>query len=202
MGPTLNYWYNSSKRNLYPSNWINLLLQTAFTRVSYIECCIVLCQLLSLLFKLSINLSRLPLDRKTARIILIFKRGRKDLAWNYQHPTPPLYDVSHNMGPTLITDAIVSKRNLYPSNWINLLLQTAFTRVSYIECCIVLCQLLSLLFKLSINLSRLPLDRKTARIIPIFKRGTKDLVGNYQPIRMTSAVVKVLERILFFDYIC
>jgi hypothetical protein len=51
----------------------------------------------------------------------------------------------------------------------------------------------SLLFKLSLNFSRLPQDWKTAHIIPIFKKDRKDLAENYQPISMTSAVVKHLE---------
>ena len=66
------------------------------------------------------------------------------------------------------------------------------------ECHTVLCQPLSPLFKLSLNLSRLPLDWKTAHIIPTFKKVRKDLAENYRPISMTSAVVKVLERIIQF----
>ncbi|XP_065575020.1 uncharacterized protein LOC136036615 [Artemia franciscana] len=64
------------------------------------------------------------------------------------------------------------------------------------ECHTVLCQSLSLLFKLSLNLSRVTLDWKTAYIIPIFDKGTKDLVKNYKPINMTSAVVLILDRII------
>ena len=40
------------------------------------------------------------------------------------------------------------------------------------------------------------LDWKTAHIIPIFKKGRKDLAENYRPIKMTSAVVKAPERII------
>ena len=64
------------------------------------------------------------------------------------------------------------------------------------ECCTVLCQPLFLVFKLSLYLSRLAQDWKTAHIISIFKKGRKDLAENYQPISMTSAVVKILTRII------
>ena len=63
------------------------------------------------------------------------------------------------------------------------------------EGCTVLSQPFPLLFKLSLNLSRLSLDWKTAHKIPIFKKSRKDLAINYKPISMMLVVVKVLERI-------
>ena len=60
------------------------------------------------------------------------------------------------------------------------------------EYCTILCQPLSLLFKLSLSLSRLTLDWKTAHIIPISKKGRK--AGKLLTINMTSAVIRVLKK--------
>ena len=39
-------------------------------------------------------------------------------------------------------------------------------------------------------------DRRTANIIPIFKKGDKDNPGNYQPVSLTSAICKIKEGII------
>ena len=55
---------------------------------------------------------------------------------------------------------------------------------------------LSILFKLSFYTSSIPLEWKTAYVVPVHKRGSKSDVENYRPISLTSLVMKVLERIV------
>ena len=49
----------------------------------------------------------------------------------------------------------------------------------------------------SINIETLPYWWKRANITPIHKKGSKDTVGNYRPIALTSVLCKLLEKILF-----
>jgi len=99
------------------------------------------------------------------------------------------------MEPILITDKLVLKEltSLKLNKFAG---PDSIHLCNFHECCTVLCQPLSLLLKLSLNLSRLPLDWKTPCIIPIFKNHRKDLAENYQPISTTNAFVKVIERII------
>ena len=53
---------------------------------------------------------------------------------------------------------------------------------------------LSLLFNLSFSTGCIPLDWKTALVVPVYKKGDKGSVENYRPISLTSLVMKVLER--------
>ena len=46
-----------------------------------------------------------------------------------------------------------------------------------------------------------PDDLKFARVVPIFKAGTKDGPGNYQPIPILSFVARVFEK-LIYDQLC
>ena len=52
------------------------------------------------------------------------------------------------------------------------------------------------LFNKSIQDGSLPEDWVSANIAPVFKRGNKHLISNYQPISLTSIVSKVLERLI------
>ena len=56
---------------------------------------------------------------------------------------------------------------------------------------------LTLLFKASIHQSTLPLDWKTALVMPLFKKGSKSDPSNYRPISLTSVCCKVLEHIIY-----
>src|SRR6201990_563100 len=51
---------------------------------------------------------------------------------------------------------------------------------------------LYLIFKRSIAIE----DWKTAYVVPIFKKGSKEDLGNYRPVSLTSLVVKILEKLL------
>ena len=52
------------------------------------------------------------------------------------------------------------------------------------------------LFNMSINDGVLPEDWKTAFVSPIFKKGAKNIAGNYRPITLTCILCKVLENIV------
>lgn len=55
---------------------------------------------------------------------------------------------------------------------------------------------LLLIFKQSINTSKLPEDWKKAQISAIFKKGNKSQAKNYRPVSLTSIVCKTLEKII------
>ena len=53
------------------------------------------------------------------------------------------------------------------------------------------------LFNFSLQSGTSPVEWKSAHVIPIFKKGQKDLVKNYRPISLTSLLVKTLERLIY-----
>ena len=55
---------------------------------------------------------------------------------------------------------------------------------------------LFLLFNLSLSSGQIPRQWKTATIIPVFKKGSKNLTKNYRPISLTSSLCRLFERIL------
>ena len=59
-----------------------------------------------------------------------------------------------------------------------------------------LCLYLVQLFRLSLELRRIPIAWKTAIVVPIFKNGCKKDVRNYRPISITSCCSRILERII------
>ena len=52
---------------------------------------------------------------------------------------------------------------------------------------------LTLLFKLSLKKGELPLDWKSANVMPIFKKGNKQESRNYRPVSLTCVVCKIFE---------
>ena len=52
------------------------------------------------------------------------------------------------------------------------------------------------MFERSVRFSEIPEDWKAAFVVPIFKKGKREEVGNYRPVSLTSLVVKVLEKII------
>ena len=54
----------------------------------------------------------------------------------------------------------------------------------------------AIIFQQSIDQSRVPLQWRTANVIPIFKKGSKRDAANYRPISLTSHIGKLLERII------
>ena len=60
------------------------------------------------------------------------------------------------------------------------------------------------IFNQSITLSLFPDEWKTARVIPIYKSGKRNVAGNYRPISVLPAISKIMEKILYdqlYDYL-
>ena len=55
---------------------------------------------------------------------------------------------------------------------------------------------LHILFNHSINTGQVPSTWKEVAVVPIYKAGDRSLAKNYRPISLTSAMMKVLERII------
>ena len=55
---------------------------------------------------------------------------------------------------------------------------------------------LYLIFNRSLEFGEIPEDWKLANVVPIFKKGDREDIGNYRPVSLTSLVVKILEKIL------
>ena len=55
---------------------------------------------------------------------------------------------------------------------------------------------LSLLYKLSYNTGIIPQEWKLGNVVPVFKKGSKNLVENYRPISLTCLVMKIFEKII------
>jgi hypothetical protein len=51
---------------------------------------------------------------------------------------------------------------------------------------------LQVIFNRSLELWIVPEDKKIAHITPIYRKGPKDILGNYRPISLTSVVGKLL----------
>ena len=55
---------------------------------------------------------------------------------------------------------------------------------------------LTRLFNYSLSRGTLPIDWKTANVVPVFKSGEQTAIDNYRPVSLTSVVVKSLERLI------
>ena len=64
------------------------------------------------------------------------------------------------------------------------------------NCSKSLCKPLSIMFKLSYNGGILSSEWKSANIVPVHKKGDKDLVNIYRPISLISLTAKIMERII------
>ena len=58
---------------------------------------------------------------------------------------------------------------------------------------------LAILFEKSLRERRIPGDWRSAKVTPIFKKGSKAVPGNYRPVSLTSATCKLMERIVKED---
>ena len=56
-----------------------------------------------------------------------------------------------------------------------------------------ICEPLSLIFNKSLKQGKLPRAWKDGNIVPIFKKGSRKLAGNYRPISLTSVCGKIME---------
>ncbi len=55
---------------------------------------------------------------------------------------------------------------------------------------------LTSLFNKSLSQGLVPADWKTANVTPVFKKGARNISGNYRPSSLTSVVGKILENII------
>ena len=55
---------------------------------------------------------------------------------------------------------------------------------------------LKIIFESSLSSAQIPDDWKNARVVPIPKKGSRAVAGNYRPVSLTSTVCKLLERIM------
>ena len=64
------------------------------------------------------------------------------------------------------------------------------------NCASALCTPLTLLFQSSFYTCNIPNDWKTANVVPVYKKGSKNSVQNYRPISLTSLIMKVYEKVI------
>ena len=64
------------------------------------------------------------------------------------------------------------------------------------SCCEALLPYMKILFNSSIQSSEIPQDFKDANVVPIFKKGDKQLSCNYRPVSLTSILGKILESLV------
>ena len=56
---------------------------------------------------------------------------------------------------------------------------------------------LTLIFNQCMTLSCFPDEWKTAKVVPLYKNGQRNIPGNYRPISVLPAISKIMERILY-----
>lgn len=71
-----------------------------------------------------------------------------------------------------------------------------FSSTFYKEIANIICHPLSAIFNLSFSCGKLPAAWKTARVIPIYKKGDAADPANYRPIALTCIPCKAMERIV------
>jgi len=66
----------------------------------------------------------------------------------------------------------------------------------FVSCADVLAEPLSIIFQESYDSGIIPLDWKTANIVPVFKKGDKADPNNYRPVSLASVPCKIMESII------
>ena len=56
--------------------------------------------------------------------------------------------------------------------------------------------ILTIIFQYSLDTGTLPMDWKTANVVPVYKGGNKKLASNYRPVSLTSICCKMLEHVI------
>ena len=64
------------------------------------------------------------------------------------------------------------------------------------HCSVSLCRPLSIIYRLIYNTGIMPQEWKSANIVPIYKKGDKNLVNNYRPISLLCLSAKIMERVI------
>jgi ribonuclease P/MRP protein subunit RPP40 len=65
-----------------------------------------------------------------------------------------------------------------------------------VECADVLCKPLWIIYKLSLQTGKVPVEWTRANVTVIFKKGSKEVAGNYRPVSLMTHVCKVLEALV------
>jgi Reverse transcriptase (RNA-dependent DNA polymerase)/Endonuclease-reverse transcriptase len=60
----------------------------------------------------------------------------------------------------------------------------------------ILCKPLAIIFRFSVDNGVVPQDWKRAKVVPIYKKGSKSDPGNYRPVSLTSVPCKILESLI------
>ena len=68
-------------------------------------------------------------------------------------------------------------------------------------CAPIMADIYSILFQASLDQGIVPADWKTANVVPLFKKGDPSLPENYRPISLTSLTCKILEHVVFSNFI-
>ena len=53
------------------------------------------------------------------------------------------------------------------------------------------------IINLSIQLGKVPIEMKRARVLPLFKKNSRTDMKNYRPVSILPSVSKILERVVF-----
>ena len=56
---------------------------------------------------------------------------------------------------------------------------------------------LAYIINLSLHTSTVPVDFKTARVVPLYKKGDRNCEGNYRPVSILPVVSKIMERVVY-----
>ena len=59
-----------------------------------------------------------------------------------------------------------------------------------------LCRPLAIIFRMTYNTGIIPVEWKSANIVPIHKKGDENLISNYRPISLTCFTAKIMENII------
>jgi hypothetical protein len=69
--------------------------------------------------------------------------------------------------------------------------------VFYRSLAVDLARALVIIFQQSFFAGRMPDPWQLARVVPVFKRGVKEVAANYRPVSLTCVARKLFERVLF-----
>jgi hypothetical protein len=65
-----------------------------------------------------------------------------------------------------------------------------------VECAEVLRKPLGIIYERSLRTGKVPVEWKSANVTAIFKKGSKEVAGNYRPVSLTTHVCKILEALI------
>ena len=137
-------------------------------------------KLLHLLFNLIANKAIFPIKWKISKIAPIFKDGDKQNVSSYR-AISPLWAVLKQLEKLIFEKlAPIVYPTLTPDKHKISFLGNLFT-----------------IYVVQMDAKIFPIKWKTSKIAPIFKDGDKQNVSNYRPLSLLSAVLKLIEKLIF-----